>query len=147
MRQQLVCSGEFCVEGGAVKRKKASQASWALVTEGVATARVEAHRLRHVLNRALRLVKDSDERDHLHQVAGDLILAGPQRLDALEKSLDRASYILSVMGKNHLRNRLTSLERSFVDDAVQGSTPFNPIMVKASAERVARRYLAKLGDE
>lgn len=128
--------------------KKASQASWALVTEGVATARVESHRLRHLINRALKMVKKSPAREHLETVAGDIMMAVPQRLDSLEKSLDRCSYILSTIGKSHLRNRLTIDERASVDEAVKGSTPFNPLTVK-SARAVARRYLASLreGDE
>ena len=124
-----------------MKGKEASQISWAAVTEGVAAARVEAHRMRHLLNRALRLVKNSKMKDHLYQVAGDIIAGLPQRLDAVEHSLDRTSYLLSAMGKEELRNRLTSSDRAFADDALTGTPPYSPMSIKASTNRVVRRYL------
>ena len=95
-----------------------SQASWALLTEGVTRARVDAHRLRHLVSRAQQLIEGSEEKEHLHQVAGDLIQAVPQRLQSLERALDRTSLALSKMGESFLESRLPLSDKTMVDEAV-----------------------------
>lgn len=68
--------------------------------EGVSASRVEAHRLRHLIHRALRLVEESDQKELLYQIAGDLIISVPRRLDILDTMLDKTSYALSIMGQD-----------------------------------------------
>ena len=94
-----------------------SQASWALITEGVAGARVEAHRIKHLINRAMKLVEQSEHREHLHQVAGDLIQGAPRRLERLELNLDRTSLALAKMGQTFLEARLPLHDKTEVDEA------------------------------
>lgn len=100
------------------QRQASSQAAWALITEGVAAARVEAHRLKHLINRGMKLVEESDHTDHLHQVAGDLIQGAPRRLEKLEMDLDRTSLALSLMGQKFLEARLPLHDKAMVDEAV-----------------------------
>lgn len=122
-----------------------SEATWALLTEGVSQARLETHRLRHLCNRAVELVGKSEEKDHLYEVAGDIIKGVPKRLDELERVLDRTSYALSVLGEDHLRDRLSLSDRRLVDDAVHGLV--GPPNLRRSVDavlargRVANRYL------
>lgn len=118
-----------------------SQAAWALLTEGTTAARVEVHRLRHLLMRAMKLVEDSEQKDHIYQVAGDILLALPTRVTALETVLDRTAYALSKMGEEHLRERLPFGERMLVDDAVH-KIDFSGPMGRA-AHRVALRHMAR----
>ena len=120
-----------------------SQAAWALLTEGVTAARMEAHRLRLLLTRALTLCEKSKERDHLYEVAGDVIQAVPTRLENLERDLDRTSYALSVLGSDHLRDILPLADRKVVDDATEHAKPFGGGggRTRSSANRVAERYL------
>jgi len=102
-----------------VSRKTASsQAAWALITEGVAGARVEAHRLKHLVNRGLKLVEESEYKEHLYQVAGDLIKGAPRRLEKLEMDLDRTSLALAKMGQTFLEARLPLHDKAEVDEAV-----------------------------
>lgn len=119
------------------KKLSSSHAAWSLITEGVTAARLEVHRLRHMLDRALKLVEQSTEKEHLYQVGGDLISDFPRRLSYLERFLDRTSYALSLMGEEFLRGRLTIPDRAMVQDSIQ-STELN---VKHSAQRVLIRYL------
>jgi hypothetical protein len=123
-----------------VKKEASSQASWALITHGVLGARLEAHRLKHLLNRALKLVESSNERDHLHQVAGDIIQGLPARLDALEMNLDTTSLALSKMGDTFLQARLPISQKNRVDEAV---TPAfgGGSMHRSAVDRLAVRYL------
>ena len=100
-------------------RKASSQVSWSLLTEGVTQARVEAHRLRLMLDRAMSLVQTSVAREHLYQVGGDLIQGFPERLSELERSLDRTSYALVVMGEDFLRGRIPVDDRYVVDEATK----------------------------
>lgn len=123
------------------KRAGSSQAAWALLTEGVASARIEAHRLRSHISRALKLVEGSSAKDHLYEVAGDLIHAVPQRLEALEIDLDRTSYALSVLGEDTLRERLPISDRKIVDEAVERSKPIFGPSLKRSSVRVAEAFL------
>ena len=123
-----------------------SQAAWALLTEGVTSARLEAHRLRLLLTRALTLCEKSKARDHLYEVAGDVIQGVPTRLDTLERELDRTSYALSVLGSDHLRDVLPMTDRKLVDDATEHARPFGGSTPRASAGRVADRHLHRVAD-
>lgn len=124
-----------------------SQAAWALLTEGVTSARLEAHRLRLLLTRALTLCEKSPERDHLYEVAGDVINGVPTRLDNLERDLDRTSYALSVLGSDHLRDVLPMTDRKVVDDATEHARPFGGGgRSRTSEARVADRHLRRQAD-
>lgn len=99
------------------EKNASSQAAWALITEGVVSARVEAHRLKLLTQRAKKLVDQSDHKEHLHQVAGDIIFGIPQRLEALEMDLDRTSLALSKMGETFLEARLPLGDKNQVEEA------------------------------
>lgn len=121
-----------------------SEVAWALLTEGVTASRLEAHRLKHLLSRALRLVEESDHKEHLYEVAGDVIKGVPKRLQALENQLDKTSYVLTVLGEDYLRNRLSLSDRYQVDDAVKDAHPFGSRREKRSlVERVLSRVAAR----
>ena len=121
------------------KKNASSQAAWALLTEGVALARVETHRMRHLVERALGLIEKSPEKEHLYQVAGDIILGMPQRLDKMEVVLDRTGLALSKMGEEFLEARLPLSEKRLVDDAIESA--FGGSQLHQSVERVASRYI------
>ena len=128
------------------KSAGSSQAAWALLTEGVTASRIEAHRLRALISRVLQLVETSDAKEPLYQVAGDIILSVPTRVEALERHLDRTSYALSVLGEDTLREVLPLHDRKVVDEAVERASPmFGPGRTRSS-ERVARRYLQRQAD-
>jgi len=114
--------------------------AWALLTEGVTAARLEYHRIRHLVNRAMRLVEGSEHKEHLYEVAGDIIKGIPNRLLALETDLDRTSYALTVLGEDFLRPRLALSDRTQVDEAAKDSHPFGMRRVKSSlVDRVVHR--------
>jgi hypothetical protein len=125
-----------------VKKTASSQAAWALITEGVTQARLEAHRLRHYTNRIEKLVAASDKRDLLYQVAGDIILGAPKRLDALDNSLDRTALALSKMGVTFLEARLPFSDKQMVEEATDAA--FGGGMSRESvADRLTNRWLRK----
>lgn len=126
-----------------ISRNAGSQAGWALIAGGVSAARVEAHRLHQLLNKILKLVESSSQREHLYQVAGDIIVAFPKRLELLEQQLDETNYALSVMGKDHLKERLPISSRNKVEETVEGSPAFGSPMLRQTAKRVLQRHLAK----
>lgn len=124
-------------------RKAGSQAGWALITGGVNAARVEAHRLHQLLNKVLALVESSPQKEHLYQVAGDMIVRFPKCVQNIEDQLDETSYALSMMGKDHLKDRLPLSRRNVVDQTVEGAPAFGAPMPRTSAERVLEKYLAR----
>jgi len=123
-------------------RRAGSQAVWALLTEGVTRARLEAHRIQHMLDRGLLMVEQSEEKDHLYQMAGDVITGMPERLNALMVALDRTSLALSKMGEDFLSSRLPLSEKNLVEEAVAAA--FGAGQQRHSDEsvrRVAERYI------
>jgi hypothetical protein len=127
-------------------RRAGSQAGWALISGGVNAARVDVHRLHQIVGKVLRLVEQSKDREHIYQVAGDVILGIPQILDRLEQQLDETGYALSIMGKDHLKDRLPLSRRTRVDETVEGAPAFSVSMLKDSARRVAERHIARRVD-
>lgn len=125
------------------KQASETQVAWALLSEATTAARLEVHRLRHLVARGMQIVDASDERDHIYQVAGDLLMTVPQRMDTLERHLDRLSYALSVLGADHLRDRLPMSDRALVDEATHKARPFTPAEIPRSAARVSHRFLAE----
>jgi len=127
------------------ERHASSQAAWALLTQGVTSARLKAHRLQHLFGRASKLVEDSDHKDHLYQVAGDVIMSAPPTLNDLIRDLDRTGLALSKMGETYLSARLPLTDKTMVDDA---SMPAfgggGPRHGDPAVERVAARWMARL---
>jgi len=94
----------------------------------------------------MKLVDKSTEKDHIYEVAGDIIQTMPRRMEALENGLDRLSYALSVLGTDHLRERLPLADRAVIDEATHKGRPFASPSLSGAASRVATRYLvAKAG--
>lgn len=122
------------------KKATSSYASWALLSEGVSSARVEAYRLRHLVNRAMAIIEQSVAKDHLYQVAGDIIMGVPSRLDRIEQTLDRTSYALAKMGDAHLKQRLPIHDREMVEESIERADLLNPSFSKMSSN-VAQRFL------
>jgi hypothetical protein len=108
--------------------------------EGVTKARIEAHRIRHLVNRATSLVGSSSEKEHLYQVAGDIIVGLPDRLEKLEVTLDRTGLALSEMGQDFLKSRLPFSEKTLVEEAVEPAFGKGRPM-ESMSERIASRWL------
>lgn len=124
-------------------KQAGSQAGWALVAGGVNAARVDAHRLHQLLKKVEKLVDTSSEKEHIFQVAGDLLSAIPKLVERMEGQLDETSYALSLMGKEHLKDRLPVSSRALVDATVEGSAAFSAPMTRGTAQRVAARWLER----
>lgn len=120
-------------------KNASSEAAWALIIEGVTSARVQSHRLKHLINRANALAEQSPQKEHIHQVAGDLLLAIPQRLDQLEIDLDRTSLALAKMGEVFLEARLPLGDKTRVDETMKPA--FGGGRMRTAVERLAQRWL------
>ncbi len=129
---------------GVLKDKSASsQAAWALLTEGVAEARVHTHRIRHLVDRAQTLVESAKEKEKVYQLGGDIVIGLPARLDELERVLDCTSYALSKMGQDFLRGRIPIEDRTKVEEAVKSSLGFSPGLSRSSDEPDPKRVVAR----
>ena len=103
-----------------------------------------------MLNRVLVLVEASEKRDHLYEVAGDIIVDLPQHLQHLERHLDRLNYALASVGQKQYRDRIPLSDRYKVDYAMQEARlplvsneaqgQFPPPKPATAAQRVAHRY-------
>lgn len=124
-------------------RTASSQVAWALLTEGVTRARLESHRLQHLLNRALKLVEASKDKEHLYQIAGDIITGMPDRLDMLQQALDRTNLALSKMGQEFLSSRLSLSDKTLVDEALESAFSTPKPRHSEAATRIADKFLQK----
>ena len=130
-------------------KSASSQAAWALLTEGVAEARVHTHRIRHLVDRALSLIEQQspENQEKVYQQGGDIAAGIPQRLEELERVLDSTSYALSKMGQDFLRGRIPIDDRAKVEEAIKSSLGFAPGTSRSSTpdpKRVAFRYARRL---
>jgi len=128
------------------RHKGSSQAAWALLTEGVTSASVHTHAIRHLINRALKVLEQAppEERERIYQALGDVITALPDRMDRLETTLDRTSYALIKMGDDFFGSRLPQSSKAWVNDAVE-STFFVRPQLRLAAHILADRYLSRRG--
>jgi len=94
-----------------------------------------------LVERALALVEKSPEKEHLYQVAGDIISGMPKRLERIEMALDRTGFALSKMGIDFLEARLPLSEKMLVEEAIQSA--FGKSQFRQSIARVADKYMGK----
>ena len=123
-------------------RSANSQAGWALVIEAIANARVETHRIRHLLNRLLTMSQDPRYAETLNRLVGDVVQSTPSRVEQLELALDRASYAMAMLGKEHLKGRLPLNDLTKVEEAMEGGQPFGAPRERSSLDpdKLARWY-------
>lgn len=130
-----------------MQKQSSSEAAWSLLSGAVSDARVEAHRLRHLVNRGLKIVDglDKAQKESVYQLAGDLVDAVPSRLTKLENLLNKTSYALTMMGEDFFSSRLSLEDKTEVKEAVEHSShPFSrAIRESTPASRVAARYLRR----
>lgn len=121
-----------------------------MLSGAVSDARVEAHRLRHLVNRGLKIIEQDnpEQKEHVYQLAGDLIDAVPTRLSKLESLLDKTSFALSMMGEDFFASRLSLDDKTEVKEAIEHSAhPFSKAVKESvSATKVAEAYLRRKAD-
>lgn len=130
-----------------MRKQSSSEAAWSLLSGAVSDARVEAHRLRHLVNRGLKIIEQDnpEQKAHVYQLAGDLIDAVPSRLSKLESLLDKTSFALSMMGEDFFASRLSLDDKTEVKEAIEHSAhPFSKAVKESTpVRRVADAYLRR----
>jgi hypothetical protein len=120
-----------------MKKQSNSQASWSLISEGVNSARVEAHRISVCVKQLIEGIKENpDLEEELQRLCGDVLLMIPRSSDNIAKELDKTTYALIKLGEGFYRQRLPQEDRELVDIA----SKFNPY---PSARRIASKYMSK----
>ncbi len=76
------------------------------VQEELSDARLRCDELKNYISRAMEMVSNSPERDHIHAVAGDLIQAMPQTLMLLEKALQATALAVNKLDYDDLKLNL-----------------------------------------
>ncbi len=121
-------------------KKAMGPPSWDMLGSKVMTARVDAHALRQVLAKAYKALEalSPEEKDVVYKHIGDLISDVPEKLKAIESSLDMLNYALAHYGKTILKDRLSLDQRSEVESSFEPS----PDLI---AVKMARKYVEKKG--
>lgn len=108
-----------------------------MLMQGVSTARLESHGLRHFINRFTEMVERSEDKERLYQIYGDVLVDAPRRLNELDRSLDRTMFLLSKLQEDALSSRLVLDDKAEVQNALTSSNYIHP-----SARKVAQEFLA-----
>ncbi len=92
---------------GPTRKPQARTASAMIyIQEELSDARLRCDEVRGMVSRALELVNKSNQRDHLYQVAGDIIYGLPQSLLALQRALEAAAMAVNKVDYEDLRQIL-----------------------------------------
>lgn len=93
---------------------------WSLLVQSVAAAQVESCRLRAQFENVLRRVDGEDEeaREHAYKFYGDFLVGMPDRLRALEGTIQRAAFVLATTGPDALRRTMSVGDLAMVDEAL-----------------------------
>lgn len=86
-------------------------------------------------------MEGSKAREHLYEVAGDLIQGMPQMMDSALRSTDRTQYALAKMGEDFFRGRVPLEDREYVDAAIRGEGAKRREVESRLLHRCASRYL------
>jgi hypothetical protein len=111
---------------GIEKMASTKEASGILVylVEELGDARLRASQLKQYVAQALELVEDSEKKDHIHEVAANLLHGIPETLFKLDKALDAAAMAASRMDYEEIKQGLKpekaeELERVLKDVRLQ----------------------------
>ncbi len=99
--------------------KSASDATWALLAEGVADARLCVHGVGQMLTKFSKVCQNQQHKELLAKLFGDLIQALPESIQKAERALDRTGYALSKIGEDHIKERLSLEDRAKVEQGLQ----------------------------
>lgn len=129
--------------------------------EELTDARMRCDQLKRMIDQAMRIVSQSSERDHIHEVAGDLLQAIPETLFKMDKALDATALAASRLDYEELKQSLKpekaeELERVLKDVRIrhidrrsqpQGApTQGKQAMFKAASTNVTASSLRQLAD-
>lgn len=101
-------------------QKIASGGAVLYVQEELSDARLRCSELKRMIAGVLEIVNESDQKDHLYAVAGDVIVSIPDVLLRLEKALEASALAVNKLDYEELRQSLRpekveSLERVLDD--------------------------------
>ena len=94
----------------------------ALIQSGASQSRVALDQLKAMVDRALALVNESDQKDHIYAEAGDMISNVRGVLDRLEEGLAIVSYASAKVDEKKLKNGIPATIRDEIDKAVKKDT-------------------------
>ena len=78
--------------------------------------------IEEIMQKAIDLIDESDEKDHIYSKAGDMIARFPDLVDEVNKGLDIISYASSRIDQKKLKNKVPSDTRQFIDRAIKKDT-------------------------
>jgi len=93
---------------------------WTTLMQAVSTARLEVHRLRQMFDEVAEAARGNPEAaEQVYAEVGDTLTAMPERLRAIESSLDRASFVLIHDMESMLRAGLPISDLAMLDEAIK----------------------------
>lgn len=89
---------------------------------GSSHSRLAVEQIEGIYNKALALIDDSDEKEHIYSEAGDMIANMRELLERLDEGLAIVSYAASRLEQKKIKNRFPAHIRDEIDDAVKKDT-------------------------
>lgn len=117
--------------------KKIGSNKEVLLVSNTSDAILELQSLKELLFRAQELVENSKEKEHLFEVAGDIINEVPESLERLEYLLDKILFTLNVSLKKETSPKISPADKDKIEKA------FKKKHLKDLSKKVAKKYLKK----
>ena len=78
--------------------------------------------LEDIVDKAIELIEESEEKDHIYSKAGDMISRTPDLLDEINKGLDIISYTSSRIDQKKLKNKVPADTKQYIDKVIKRDT-------------------------
>jgi hypothetical protein len=91
----------------------------AIFQYGSSHARIALDQIEDVVERAVRLIDESEHKEHIYGEAGDLIVNMRELMGRLEEGLAIIAYASSKVDEKHLRNKFPNHIRDEIDFTVK----------------------------
>lgn len=89
---------------------------------GSSQARLAMEQIEGIYDKAIALIEDSKQKEHIYSEAGDMITNMRELIERMDEGLAIVSYAASRIDQRKLKNKFPAHIRDGIDDAVKRDT-------------------------
>lgn len=94
----------------------------AVLLNGASQARIAFDQIQRIVDRGMRLIDESDHKEHIYSEAGDMITNMRSLLEQASEGLSIISYAAAKVDEKKLKNDFPAALRDEIDKAVKKDT-------------------------
>lgn len=88
-----------------------------MLSKELSDTKIKVDKLKRIINHAYALVQKSKEKEHLYEVAGDIIVSAPNLIDQIDRSTSKLLYNVSDIIKDKYSNSLSSDDKFSLEES------------------------------